>query len=228
MAAFNWLEVKTRVTVDGVVTVVDTAAVAAGRFADDEAKVAAQRAQDASLDHDNPLEELFEDQITAADLIVLNKADLVDAETLDRVKREIGGHSAASVKIVACEGGRLPTDVLLGLGSATEDLIEGRKSHHELEHEGQGGAGAHEHDHDEFESFVVEAGDIADPKAFAGALTGLIERHDILRLKGFANVPGKPMRLVVQAVGQRIETLFRPGLEAGRAPRDEAGGNRLA
>ncbi len=204
VAAFNWPEVKTRVTVDGVVTVVDTAAVAAGRFADDEAKVAAQRAADDSLDHENPLEELFEDQITAADMIVLNKADLVDRETLERVRTEISGQSARSVKIVACEGGKLPTDVLLGLGSATEDLIEGRKSHHELEHEGA----PHDHDHDEFESFVVTGGDVADPKRFAGDLAALIETHDILRLKGFANVPGKPMRLVVQAVGQRIETYF--------------------
>ena len=215
VAAFNWPEVKTRVTVDGVVTVVDTAAVAAGRFADDEVKVAAQRLADASIDHENPLEELFEDQITAADMIVLNKADLVDRDTLERVRAELSGHSARSVKIVACEGGKLPTDVLLGLGSATEDLIEGRKSHHEREHEGQGGA--EPHDHDEFESFVVTGGEVADPKRFAGDLTALIERHDILRLKGFANVSGKPMRLVVQAVGQRIETYFDRAWKPGES-----------
>ncbi|MFY0733103.1 MULTISPECIES: cobalamin biosynthesis protein CobW [Aurantimonas] len=204
VAAFNWPEVKTRVTVDGVVTVIDTAAVAAGRFADDEAKVAAARAADESLDHDNPLEELFEDQIRAADLIVLNKADLVDAATLERVRGEIGGQCAEAVKIVTAEGGVLPTDVLLGLSAGTEDLIGDRKSHHELHHEGQG----HDHDHDEFESFVVEAGQVADPKAFADGLSAVIAGHDILRLKGFADVPGKPMRLVVQAVGQRIETYF--------------------
>ena len=213
VAAFNWHEVKTCVTVDGVVTVVDTAAVAAGRFADDEERIAAQRRADESLDHENPLEELFEDQITAADMIVLNKADLVDAATLERVRTEISGQSARSVKIVACEGGKLPADVLLGLGSATEDLIEGRKSHHELEHEGA----PHDHDHDEFESFVVTGGDVEDPKRFAVELKGLIERHDILRLKGFANVPGKPMRLVVQAVGQRIETYFDRAWKPGES-----------
>ncbi|MEF2551795.1 cobalamin biosynthesis protein CobW [Aurantimonas sp. A2-1-M11] len=213
VAAFNWPEVKTRVTVDGVVTVIDTAAVAEGRFADDEAKVAAAREADASLDHDNPLEELFEDQIRAADLIVLNKADLVDAATLERVRGEIGAQCAAGVKIVTSEGGKLPTDVLLGLAAGTEDLIAERKSHHELAHEGEG----HDHDHDEFESFVVEAGQVGDPKAFADGLSAVIASHDILRLKGFADVPGKPMRLVVQAVGQRIETYFDRAWQPGEA-----------
>jgi cobalamin biosynthesis protein CobW len=213
VAAFNWPEVKTRVTVDGVVTVIDTAAVAEGRFADDEAKVAAARAADASLDHDNPLEELFEDQIRAADMIVLNKADLVDAATLERVRADIAGQAAAGVKIVGAEGGLLPADVLLGLAAGTEDLIAGRKSHHEIEHETDGA----DHDHDEFESFVVEAGAVADPKAFADGLAGLIAKHDILRIKGFADVPGKPMRLVVQAVGQRIETYFDRPWKSGEA-----------
>ena len=203
VAAFNWPEVKTKVTVDGVVTVIDAPAVAAGRFADDEAKVVAQRAADESLDHDNPLEELFEDQIRAADLIVLNKADLIDRDTLERVRKETAAATARTVKIIAAENGKLPADVLLGIAAGTEDLIAERKSHHEIEHEG----GA-EHDHDEFESFVAETGPIGDQTAFVAGLKTLIGEHDILRLKGFADVPGKPMRLVVQAVGQRIETYF--------------------
>ncbi|MBO0903304.1 cobalamin biosynthesis protein CobW [Jiella sonneratiae] len=203
VAAFNWPQVKTQVTVDGVVTVIDAAAVAAGRFAEDEAKVAAQRAADESLDHDNPLEELFEDQIRAADLVVLNKADLIDRDTLEKVRKETAAATDRTVKTVAAENGKLPADVLLGIAAGTEALISGRRSHHEIEHEG----GA-EHDHDEFESFVAAAGPLADQKAFVEGLKALIGAHDILRLKGFADVPGKPMRLVVQAVGQRIETYF--------------------
>src|SRR5206468_8282541 len=75
--AFNWPEIASRVTVDGVVAVVDGAAVAAGRFADDPDAVSRQRAQDTALDHDNPLEEVYEDQLLCADLVVLNKADLM-------------------------------------------------------------------------------------------------------------------------------------------------------
>jgi len=217
VAAFNWPEIKTQVTVDGVVTVIDAAAVAEGRFADDHDKVDVQRAADESLDHESPLEELFEDQIHAADLIVLNKADLVDPAKLDSVKADVAERSTRRVNMVPASFGKLGADVLLGLGVGTEDDIANRKSHHEIHH-----ADGHEHDHDEFESFVVEAGSVADPKAFTEKLKAVIAEHDVLRLKGFVDVPGKPMRLVVQAVGPRIEHYFdRPW------GKDEARNTRL-
>jgi len=63
VTAFNWPAIRSRVTVDGVIAVVDGPAVAEGQFADDPEALAAQKAGDASVDHDNPLEEVFEDQI---------------------------------------------------------------------------------------------------------------------------------------------------------------------
>ncbi|MDT4871214.1 CobW: cobalamin biosynthesis protein CobW [compost metagenome] len=111
--------------------------------------------------------------------------------------------STRRVNMVSASFGKLGADVLLGLGVGTEDDIANRKSHHEIHH-----ADGHEHDHDEFESFVVEAGSVADPKAFTEKLMAVIAEHDVLRLKGFVDVPGKPMRLVVQAVGPRIEHYF--------------------
>ncbi len=205
VAAFNWPEIKTQVTVDGVVTVIDAAAVAEGRFADDHDKVDAQRIADEALDHESPLEELFEDQIHAADLIVLNKSDLLDADALEQVKQDVSARSSRKTNMVAASFGNLGADVLLGLGVGSEDDIVNRKSHHEQHHES---GDDHEHSHDEFESFVAEAGQVADAKAFVEKLTDIIREHDILRLKGFAEVSDKPMRLVIQAVGTRIEYYF--------------------
>ncbi|KQQ80643.1 cobalamin biosynthesis protein CobW [Aureimonas sp. Leaf324] len=212
VAAFNWPEVKARVTVDGVVTVIDAAAVAAGRFADDEAKVQAAREADESLDHDNPLEELFEDQIRAADLLVLNKADLVDAAALAAVRAKVEAEAGRKLAVVTAENGRLPADVILGLKAGTEGLIADRRSHHEIHH-----ADGHSHDHEDFESFVAEGGEYASVEALTEGLTSVIARHDILRLKGFAAIRGKPMRLVVQAVGGRIETYFDRPFASGEA-----------
>ena len=204
VAAFNWPGIKTAVTVDGVITVVDSAAVAAGRFADDHDALHAQRVEDEGLDHESPIEELFEDQLTAADLIILNKADLLDAKGLQNVRDIVSGAIARKPRMIEARNGDIPASVLLGLGVGTESDIENRKSHHELEHEGA----PHDHDHDEFESFVVELGALADSKTFIDQLKPLIEKHDILRLKGFAEVKGKPMRLVIQAVGSRIDSYF--------------------
>jgi cobalamin biosynthesis protein CobW len=196
------------VTVDGVIAVVDGAAVADGRFADDPEKLAAQRAADSSIDHDNPLEEVYEDQLLCADLIVLNKADLMTADTSSRVTSEIQATVPRAVKIVETREGRIDPAILLGLGAAAEDDLANRPSHHDAE-EG--------HDHDDFESFAVDVPAASDPAALLAHLAGVAERHDVLRMKGFIEVAGKPMRLLVQGVGQR----FRQQFDRAWAPGEE-------
>ncbi|MEO0329724.1 MAG: cobalamin biosynthesis protein CobW [Pseudomonadota bacterium] len=226
--AFNWPEIREQVTVDGVVTVVDSRAVADGRFADDIDRVNAQREADDALDHDSPLEELFEDQLTCADMIVFNKADLVEGDVLDQVQAEVGTRISRSVKLIKSSNGSLPAEVLLGLNSATELDVINRKSHHELHHEAfhaEHGDDAehehghdHDHDHDEFESFVVSGGTTKNRDALIAGLKSIIEAHDILRLKGFIALEGKPMRLVVQAVGNRIDHYFDRDWTEGDTP----------
>src|SRR5207302_3593652 len=97
--------------------------------------------------HENPLEEVYEDQLLCADLVVLNKADLMSADERGRVVSEIGRVVARSVKIVEVESGRVSPAVLLGLGVAAEHDVANRISHHDSEAE---------HDHDDFESFVID------------------------------------------------------------------------
>ncbi|MEM7464328.1 MAG: cobalamin biosynthesis protein CobW [Pseudomonadota bacterium] len=203
--AFNWPEIRERVTVDGVVTVVDSAAVADGRFAHDTDAVARQREDDDALDHDSPLEELFEDQLGCADMIILNKSDLVSNDAITRIEKDVGDQVARPVKLVRAANGNLPVEILLGLESATENEVAFRKSHHEQHHEN---GHDHDHDHDEFESFVVEVGAVENPTQFMETLKAIIEEHDVLRLKGFADVNGKPMRLLIQAVGGRIDQYY--------------------
>jgi cobalamin biosynthesis protein CobW len=197
--AFNWPEIASRVTVDGVVTVVDGAAVAAGRFADDPEAIAQQRADDESLDHDNPLEEVFEDQLLCADLVILNKADLLSDAERRSVSGEIGKTLSRAVKVVEAENGRVPITVLLGLGAQAEGDLASRPSHHDLEGE---------HDHDDFDTFIVDLPAFASPQALIERLQKAATAHDILRLKGFVEISGKPMRLLVQGVGSRIQHQF--------------------
>lgn len=197
--AFNWPGIRSRVTVDGVVTVVDGPAVADGRFADDPAAVEAQRAADDNLDHDNPLAEVFEDQLGAADLVVLNKADLLDEAALTKLRAEIAAHLPRQVKVVAAREGALDIAVLLGLGAAAEDDLAARPSHHD---------GADDHEHDDFDSFVVPMPEAASAEALVEKLSKVAGEFDILRMKGFASLPGKPMRLAVQGVGSRFRHHF--------------------
>ncbi|WP_264482039.1 cobalamin biosynthesis protein CobW [Pseudomonas aeruginosa] len=198
--AFQWPEIRNACTVDAVITVVDSPAVAAGTFAAHPEQVDQQRRQDPNLDHESPLHELFEDQLASADLVILNKADQLDAEALARVRAEIAGELPAAVKIVEASRGELPLPVLLGLNAEAELHIDGRPTHHD--HEGH-----EDHDHDEFDSFHVDLPEVEEA-ALLEALGELVECHDILRIKGFAAIPGKPMRLLVQGVGKRFDRHF--------------------
>lgn len=198
--AFNWPGIGTRVTVDGVIAVVDGPAVAAGRFADDPAAIAAQRAADPSLDHDNPLAEVYEDQLQAADLIVLNKTDLLSVDDVARLRAAIAASLPRAVKLVAATQGRLDPAVVFGLAAAAEADLAARPSHHDALD------GAHEHD--DFESFSVVIEPAASVDELIARLRAVAAAHDILRIKGFAAVAGKPMRLAVQGVGTRFTHHF--------------------
>jgi cobalamin biosynthesis protein CobW len=199
LKAFDWPDIRSRATIDGVVAVVDGPAVAEGRFADDVDALAKQREADPSLDHDNPLEEVFEDQLLAADLVLLNKADLLDESGLNAVEAQIRAILPRTVKLVRTKRGAIPARVLLGLSAAAEDDIASRPSHHDNEPE---------HDHDDFESFIVDIPQAPSPSLIAERAKRAAEENGVLRIKGYAAVDGKPMRLLVQGVGGRVETRF--------------------
>jgi cobalamin biosynthesis protein CobW len=199
--AFNWPEIKAQVTIDGVVTVVDASALAEGRFAADETAVATQRTSDRMLDHQTPLGELFTDQLMAADLIVVNKTDLVAPEALAAVEAELRARMRPGTGLLRAANGHVDLAALLGLGLATEEHLEGRDSAHELEHGGEG------HEHDDFDSFSLTLPPVERDRLLS-VVDETIHAHDVLRLKGFAAVPGSPMRLAVQAVGPRLATWF--------------------
>ena len=206
--AFLWPAIRNRVTVDGVIAVVDGVALAEGRVAADLEALARQRAADNALEHDNPIEEVFEDQVACADLVVLNKRDLLDDADADRARAAIADVLPRAVKVIMASGGRVDPAALLGLALGSEDDIENRRTWHDQEEA---------HDHDDFDSFVVRLPEIADAGALAARVGALPEQFDVLRVKGFAAVAGKPMRLLVQAVGARVTHQYDRPWGAGEA-----------
>jgi cobalamin biosynthesis protein CobW len=218
--AFNWPDIRTRVTVDGVVAVVDGPALADGRFAADEAAVDRQRQADDWLDHETPLSELFEDQLACADMVVLSKSDLLTDDDADALRSRIRSGARDGVQVISARQGQVDPSVLLGLGVGAEDDMDVRHEvhhhhHHDDDHGDEHGdehdtdhPADHGHGHDEFESFVLELPEASDPAALISRIEGASATHNLLRIKGFAAIGGKPMRLVVQAVGPRVDTYF--------------------
>lgn len=198
--AFRWPEIRTGATVDGVITVVDCQAVAAGTFASNLEALEEQRQADPNLEHETPIEELFEDQLACADLVLLTKVDLVDSATQTKVHNWLQQQLPQSVKIVTCRDGEINPDLLLGFNAAVEDNLESRPSHHDTEEE-------HEHD-EEINSVHVILEQEFEPKDLTLKLKQLVKEQEIYRIKGFVAVPNKPMRMVVQGVGDRFDSFF--------------------
>ena len=209
LKAFDWPAIRSKITVDGVVTLADAEAVAAGRFAPDPAAVQAQRLADASIDHETPLSEVFEDQIACADIVLLSKADLAGDAGLTAARAVIAAESPRRLPMIAMTEGVIDPRVILGLNAAAEDDIAARPSHHD---------GDDDHEHDDFASVVIDLPEVADPEALQDAIRRLADEQHILRVKGYVAVQGKPMRMLVQAVGARVRAQYdRPW---GAMPRE--------
>lgn len=208
LKAFDWPAIRSRITVDGVVTLADAEAVAAGRFAPDVAAIEAQRAADDSVDHETPLSEVFEDQIACADIVLLSKADLAGTAGLARARQVIEAEAPRRLPILEMEEGRIDPRLILGLNAAAEDDIASRPSHHD---------GHDDHEHEDFDTVVIELPEVDDPEVLKAAIVRLAREQNILRVKGYVAVTGKPMRMLVQAVGERVRAQYdRPWGDSAR------------
>lgn len=198
--AFRWPEIRNSATVDGVVTVVDAQALAAGTLVGDLEALEAQREADPNLEHETPIEELFEDQLACADLVLLTKTDLLDQTGLTQAENWLKQEVPTGVKIVSCHQGATDSNLLLGFNAAVEDNLDHRPSHHDHEEE---------HDHDDgINSVQLTLDQSFDPKVLTQKLSQLVQQQEIYRIKGFVNVPDKPMRMVLQGVGNRFDCFY--------------------
>lgn len=198
--AFRWPAIRNSATVDGVVTVVDCHALAAGQLVGDLAALEAQRKADDSLDHETPLEELFEDQLACADLVLLTKTDLVNPDMLEQVTNWLRQSLSPEVKIITVKDGQVSPNLMLGFNAAVENDLENRHSHHDHEAE---------HDHDEdINSIELYFDQAFEPQTLIQKLKELLTEYEIYRIKGFVNVTDKPMRMVLQGVGNRFDTFY--------------------
>lgn len=209
LKAFDWPAIRSRITVDGVIALADAEAVAAGTFAADVEAVDAQRKADESLDHETPLSEVFEDQISCADIVLLSKADLAGESGLSAARKVVEEESPRQIPIIEMTEGVIDPNVVLGLDAKAEDDLAARPSHHD---------GHDDHEHDDFDTIVVPMPEVDDPATVVCAIERLANEQKILRVKGYVAVKDKPMRLLVQAVGARVRHQFdRPWGAASRA-----------
>ena len=197
LKAFEWPEIRSRLTVDSVLAVVDAEAVVNGIFAPQMSNELEEKQNQTYVEHETPLSEVFEDQINCSDVVLLTKPDLV--KNISDARNIIIKEMERNVPILEVQNGNIGADVILGINAAAETDLDNRRSHHD---------GFDDHEHDDFDTFSISVPKILDIEKFKIVLETLIRKNDILRIKGFLRVESKPLNLLVQGVGKRLSVNF--------------------
>ena len=197
LKAFEWPEIRSRLTVDSVLAVVDAEAVVNGIFAPQMSTELEEKQNQTYVEHETPLSEVFEDQINCSDVVLLTKPDLV--ENISDARNIIIKEMERNVPILEVQNGDIGADVILGVNAGAETDLDNRRSHHD---------GFDDHEHDDFDTFSISVPKILDIEKFKIVLETLIRENDILRIKGFLRVESKPLNLLVQGVGKRLSVNF--------------------
>ena len=197
LKAFEWPEIRSRLTVDSVLAVVDAEAVVNGIFAPQMSNELEEKQNQTYVEHETPLSEVFEDQINCSDVVLLTKPDLV--KNISDARNIIIKEMERNVPILEVQNGEIGADVILGVNAAAETDLDNRRSHHD---------GFDDHEHDDFDTFSITVPKILDVEKFKIVLETLIRKNDILRIKGFLRVESKPLNLLVQSVGKRLSVNF--------------------
>jgi cobalamin biosynthesis protein CobW len=197
LKAFEWPEIRSRLTVDSVLAVVDAEAVVNGIFAPQMSNELEEKQNQTYVEHETPLSEVFEDQINCSDVVLLTKPDLV--KNISDARNIIIKEMERNVPILEVQNGDIGADVILGVNAAAETDLDNRRSHHD---------GFDDHEHDDFDTFSITVPKILDVESFKLVLETLIRENDILRIKGFLRVESKPLNLIVQGVGKRLSVNF--------------------
>ena len=197
LKAFEWPEIRSRLTVDSVLAVVDAEAVVNGIFAPQMSTELEEKQNQTYVEHETPLSEVFEDQINCSDVVLLTKPDLV--KNISDARNILIKEMERNVPILEVQNGDIGADVILGVNAAAETDLDNRRSHHD---------GFDDHEHDDFDTFSITVPKILDVEKFKIVLETLIRENDILRIKGFLRVESKPLNLLVQGVGKRLSVNF--------------------
>ena len=213
IAALNWPQIRTRIRVNGVVAVVDGEALAAGSVVANPAALEAQRLADPSLDHATAIEELFAEQLEAADLVLISRADCLSHNAIDTVHKRLAPQLQPGAVLLSMGRGEISPELVLGL-QRLQPATSGHE-HHDHEH--------HDHSHVEIESLALELPGDFSRAALEQRLLQLVGNSGLIRLKGRLWLAGKSRPLQIQAVGPRLECWFEPGADQAQCEPHDPG-----
>ena len=224
LQALDWPAIRSRVHVNGVVTLVDGEALAAGSPVADREALEQQRRDDPSLDHITAIDELFRDQLQAADLVLLSRADRLSPSQLDGLQSNLNAQTRPGTALLPVAHGAVDTSVVLGLEHHAGEPTDHHSHDHVHDHHGHD----HDHDHHDHSHVAMVSGGLRlegefDRAALEQLLPRVVSEFQVLRLKGRVWLPGKTLPLQLQMVGPRLNSWFEAAPTAAWRPGSGAG-----
>lgn len=213
--ALRWPQIRTRIRLNGVVAVVDGEALTAGSVVGDPAALEAQRLADPSLDHATALDELFAEQLEAADLVLMSRADCLSAEALAAVQQRLLPQLRPGAVVLPMGRGEVSPELVLGLERPTLESPDHGHGHdhnhgHDHSHHHDHSHG-HDHSHVEIDALALRLNGQFERAELEQRLHELLQQPGLIRVKGRLWMEGKARPLQIQAVGPRLECWFEPG-----------------
>ncbi|WP_269623037.1 GTP-binding protein [Prochlorococcus marinus] len=199
--AIEWPEIRSKVFVNSLVTVVDGEALSQGSPVGDIEAIEKQYEDDENIDHLTSINELFEDQLENADIVLLSRADLISSDTVSRIKKNIEKHLREGTTVIPIANGKIDPAFILGMNqnNSGESFLDKNEMFID--------------DHDDHQHLSVISSSIRMEANFIQSeinelLLDLAGDFQILRLKGRFWVPNKSVPLQIQMVGPRISSWF--------------------
>ncbi len=225
LQALEWPEIRARVHVNGVVTVVDGEALNNGSPVGDPEALERQRQEDPSLDHLTAIDELFADQLQSADLVLVSRSDCLEPTELNQIQQSLVPKIRTGTSVIPMTRGQVDPSLLLGVErttSADHDHHEHEHEHHEHDHHDHAHA-HHDHTHLDVEGGNVRFEGVIQRSDLERILPPFATEHQVVRLKGRVWLPGKSLPLQVQMVGPRLETWFEAAPNQAWSPESRSG-----
>ena len=231
LQALEWPEIRKRVHVNGVVTVVDGEALCAGSPVGDPAALERQRQEDPNLDHLTAIDELFENQLESADLVLISRSDRLEPDQLAAVQQDLAPKLRDGAETLAISRGVVDPALVLGIDAQSHVKAEASDHHEHAHHSHSHSHHQHDHGHDHHDHTHVEAlsGQVrcegcVSRSALEQLLPNFVRNHGVIRLKGRVWLQGKSLPLQIQMVGPRLDSWFEAAPDGAWQP---SGGNGL-
>ena len=210
LQALEWPAIRTRVHVNGVVTVVDGEALNNGSPVGDPEALERQRQDDPSLDHLTAIDELFVDQLQSADLVMVSRSDCLNSKELEQIQQDLLPKIRVGTSVIPMTRGQVDPSLLLGVEHKAP-------SNHDHDHD------HHDHTHLDVVGGTVRFEGTIQRSDLERILPPFVTEHQVVRLKGRVWLSGKSLPLQVQMVGPRLEMWFETAPEQAWTPASHSG-----